>query len=160
MALSNSALSTVCPPSTTQHQHPQPSSWVLCSGARWLVADRRFCSLLPKEQQLPPTPGMRPVPGKQWQSCNDACAEQGMVCYSKVFWWLNSCSGGAWLGGPGGLGGWGAGRAITTVCTPSCLCSHAFFQHPAAPSCTRSAWSCSPAAPLPLRTWLHRGAGG
>lgn len=62
--------------------------------ATFLVADRRFCSLLPKKQQLPPTPGMRAVPGEQHQSCHDVCESRGLACNSKDFWWLNSCSGG------------------------------------------------------------------
>lgn len=63
----------------------------------FLVADRRFCPLLPKEQQLPPTPGMRAVPGERHQSCHVVCEARGLVCYAKDFWWLNSCSGG-WVG--------------------------------------------------------------
>lgn len=61
------------------------------------MADRRFCPLLPKEQQLPPTPGMRAVPGERHQSCHVVCEARGLVCYAKDFWWLNSCSGG-WVG--------------------------------------------------------------
>lgn len=62
-------------------------------GARFLVADRRFCPLLPKDMQLPPSAGMEPVAAERWQSCHDACSGRGMACSAKDFWWLNSCSG-------------------------------------------------------------------
>jgi hypothetical protein len=70
-------------------QHVAAIPW---NGSRFLVADRRFCPLLPPEQQLPPTPGMAQIPGEQHQSCNEVCEARGMTCNAKDFWWLNSCA--------------------------------------------------------------------
>lgn len=72
--------------------HTQHVAVIPWEGSRFLVADRRFCPLLPQEQQLPPTEGMRPLPGRAWQSCKDVCAEGGLVCAPRDFWWLNSCA--------------------------------------------------------------------
>ena len=56
-----------------------------------LVADRRFCPLLPPALALAPTPGLAAVPGAANQSCTEVCAAQGAHCSLEDFWWVNRC---------------------------------------------------------------------
>lgn len=82
---------------SSQRQPGRPS---VCRGARLLVADRRFCPLLPPDQRLRPTPGMRAVAAQRNQSCIAACeVAGGLWCRPADFWFVNTCSGGLRLTG-------------------------------------------------------------
>ena len=145
------------------HPAPTPATLLLGSSAAaragwWPTAASARC--FPRSSSCRPPPACAPCRASSGRAATTRVRSRAWCATQKTSGGSTPAQVDGWLGGLGGLGWWGAGRAITTVCTPSCLCSHAFFQHPAAPSCTRCAWSCSPAAPLPLRTWLHRGAGG
>ena len=73
---------------------------VLRRGARYLVADRRFCRLLPGSQRVWPTPGLAAVPAAQGQACTDACVESGLRCHEKDFHFINFCTGKRCCWGP------------------------------------------------------------
>ncbi|KAI3435729.1 hypothetical protein D9Q98_001787 [Chlorella vulgaris] len=70
-------------------QHVASIPWM---GARFLMADRRFCPLIPEAERVRASEGMQAVAGRQHQNCVDVCAERGMLCGRNDFWWLNTCS--------------------------------------------------------------------
>ena len=64
----------------------------MCRGARVLVADRRFCPLLPAHLALPPSEGLTPLAALRNQSCTEACSLAGLHCSEPDLWFLNDCS--------------------------------------------------------------------
>lgn len=53
--------------------HHQHAAIVPQKGSTFVVADRRFCPLLPKELQMNRTAGMQAVHGTQQESCTAVC---------------------------------------------------------------------------------------
>ncbi|GAB4822166.1 hypothetical protein N2152v2_009212 [Parachlorella kessleri] len=72
--------------------HHQHVAFIPYKGARLLVADRRFCPLLPEHEKLRPTADMQPVAAERNQSCAAACVARGLLCRSPDFWFVNMCS--------------------------------------------------------------------
>ncbi|DBA72905.1 TPA: hypothetical protein ACH3X2_009866 [Trebouxia sp. C0005] len=60
-------------------------------GAMLLLADQRFCPLLPEQHSMKPRKGLRAFPAAQHESCYAACRNQEMECNSHEFWFINSC---------------------------------------------------------------------
>eukprot|EP00887_Chlorella_sp_A99_P006242 scaffold3.g6242.t1 len=72
---------------------PPPNATLLLPGARVLVADRRFCPLLPPGPlAIPPSAGLAPLAARRNESCLDACGAAGMHCSAPDFWFLNTCA--------------------------------------------------------------------
>ena len=61
------------------------------SGGTLLLADRRRCPYLEREEQLRPEPTDRPIAAAAGVSCVDACRDAGGACDPSTLEWGNSC---------------------------------------------------------------------
>ena len=63
-------------------------------GDLFLIADVRFCPLLPDYLRIRPNPATTAVTASRGQTCRAACAAQpgGLVCSAADFPWLNDCA--------------------------------------------------------------------
>ena len=109
---------TICVPRGVQGgpNSPHPGWWQ-CRGAVFLLANQRFCDLLPLEERVLPTPGLRAVGGTVDRSCTSVCECVGgqccmclshyaclalianvvcrgrqLRCAASDFWFINSCA--------------------------------------------------------------------
>jgi hypothetical protein len=58
----------------------------------FLIADVRFCPLLPEYLQVRPSPDFATVVAEQGEDCVMACARKNQVCSSPDLPWLNDCN--------------------------------------------------------------------
>jgi hypothetical protein len=61
-------------------------------GSIFLIADVRFCDLLPDYHRILPSTSVTIVPGAQALTCDASCAARGMICSASDMPWLNSCT--------------------------------------------------------------------
>lgn len=71
--------------------HYQYLQMVELQGDLFLIADVRFCLLLPEYRRLLPSKEVNAIAAKQGTSCGDACAASGQTCSASDMHWLNNC---------------------------------------------------------------------